>query len=184
MIFSETNLSGAFIIDIEKVNDERGFFARIWDTSEFTKMGLNSEFVQSSISLNYKKGTIRGMHYQVKPYEEEKLVRCVKGKIFDVIIDLRSNSKTFKKWYSIELNSKDYKMVFIPKGFAHGFQTLENNTEVVYHITQYYNSKYSRGIRWDDKTFKIKWPLEVSKISKNDLSNPVFSQTQFLKNVN
>ena len=175
MIFSETILSGAYTIEIEKIEDERGFFARIWDKDEFSKLRLNTKFVQSSISLNKKKGTIRGMHYQTKPYEETKIVRCTKGRIFDVIIDLRANSKTFKKWFSVELNSDDYKMLYIPKGFAHGFQTLEDNSEVFYQISQYYNLKSSKGIRWNDKTFQIKWPLDVTIISQKDLSNPTFS---------
>ena len=175
MIFSETKLSGVYVIDIEKIEDERGFFARTWDKDELSKMGLESEFIQSSISLNKKKGTIRGMHYQTKPYEENKIVRCTRGRIFDVIIDLRSNSKTFKEWFSVELSADNYKMLYIPKGFAHGFQTLEDNTEVFYQISQYYNSEYSKGIIWNDKIFQINWPLPLTNISQKDLSNPKFS---------
>ena len=175
MIFSETKLSGAYIVEIEKIKDERGFFARTWDKGEFSKRGLGSEFVQTSISLNKKKGTIRGMHYQTKPYEENKIVRCTKGRIFDVIIDLRPDSKTFKKWHSVELSETNYKMLYIPKGFAHGFQTLEDNSEVFYQISQYYNSKYSRGVSCNDKTFQIKWPLEITVISQKDSSHPIFS---------
>jgi len=174
MIFSETKLSGAYIIDIEKIKDERGFFARTWDKNEFSKLGLESEFVQSSISLNKRKGTIRGMHYQGIPCEENKIVRCTKGRIFDVIIDIRTDSKTFKEWFSVELSEDNYKILYIPKGFVHGFQTLEDNTEVFYQISEYYNSKFSKGIRWDDETFQIKWPLELSIISEKDLSNPTF----------
>ncbi len=168
MIFSETRLPGAYVIEIEKIEDERGFFARTWDRDEFSKMELNSEFVQSSISINNKKGTLRGMHYQIEPYEESKIVTCTKGKIFDAIIDLRENSKTFKKWISVELSSSNHKILYIPKGFAHGFQTLEDNTEVHYDITQVYKSEYARGIRWNDPTFNIKWPLEVTTISNKD----------------
>jgi len=175
MIFSETKLSGAYIIEIEKIQDERGFFARTWDKNEFSEKGLDSEFVQSSISHNEKKGTIRGMHYQIEPNEENKIVRCTKGSIFDVIIDLRPDSKTFKKWFSIELSVDNFRMLYIPKGFAHGFQTLEDNSEVFYQISQYYNSESSRGIRWNDKTFQIKWPLEMTVISQKDSLNPVFS---------
>jgi dTDP-4-dehydrorhamnose 3,5-epimerase len=169
MIFTETKLSGSYVIEIEKVKDERGFFSRTFDKKEFSKKGLDSEFVQSSVSQNKKKGTIRGMHYQIKPFEETKLVRCTKGKIFDIIIDLRQDSKTFKEWFSIELSQENYKILYIPKGFAHGFQTLEHNSEVYYNISQFYNSQYSKGIRWDDKTFNIKWPHDISIISQKDL---------------
>ena len=175
MIFLETKLSGAYIVEIEKIEDERGFFARTWDKKEFYKMGLDSEFVQFNISQNKKKGTIRGMHYQEKQYKESKIVACTKGRIFDVIVDLRPNSKTFKKWISIELSKNNYKMLYVPKGFAHGFQTLEDNSEVFYQISQYHNSESSRGIRWNDKTFQIKWPLDVTVISQKDSSNPMFS---------
>ena len=168
MIFTETNLSGSYIIEIEKDEDERGFFARTGDKNEFSKIGLDSEFVQSSISFNKKKGTLRGMHYQIEPYEESKFVRCTQGKIFDVIIDLRKNSKTFKKWISLELSSVNHKILYIPKGFAHGFQTLEDNTEIHYDITQIFSPEHSRGIVWDDSAFKIEWPLDITLISKKD----------------
>jgi len=168
MIFSETKLSDAYIIDIEKIEDERGFFARTWDKDEFSKMGLGTEFIQSSVSFNKKRGTLRGMHYQIEPYEESKFVRCTQGKIFDVIIDLRKNSKTFKNWISVELSSLNHKILYIPNGFAHGFQTLEDNSEVHYDITQIFNSEYSRGLRWDDPTFKIEWPLDITIISEKD----------------
>lgn len=170
MIFSETKLSGAYVIDIKKIEDERGFFARIWDKNEFSKMGLNSEFVQTSISLNTKKGTIRGMHYQTKPYEETKIVRCTKGKIFDVIVDLRPDSKTFKDWFSVELSADNYKMLYVPKGIAHGFQTLEDSTEVTYQISQFYMPKFSKGIKWNDDTLNIKWPIKSIIISERDKS--------------
>ena len=175
LIFTETKLKGSFIIDLEKLEDERGFFARTWDQEEFSKRNLESKFVQSSISVNKKKGTIRGMHLQSTPYEETKIVSCTRGKIYDVIIDLRKDSKTFKEWLSIELSADNYKMLYIPKGFAHGFQTLANNTEIFYDISQFYNPKYSKGIIWNDKTFEIKWPLKISLISQRDLSYVLFS---------
>jgi dTDP-4-dehydrorhamnose 3,5-epimerase len=168
MIFSETRLPGSYVVEIEKIEDERGFFTRTFDKNEFIKMKLDSEFIQSSISQNKKKGTIRGMHYQTKPYEESKIVRCVKGKIFDVIIDLRPNSKTFKEWLSVELSEDNYKMLYIPKGFAHGFQTLEDDTEIYYQISEQYSTKLSKGVKYDDETFEIKWPLEISVISEKD----------------
>lgn len=174
MIFNETKLSGAYVIEIEKKEDERGFFARTWDKEEFCTRGLESKVIQSSISFNKKKGTIRGMHYQIEPYEEVKYVRCTRGKIFDVIIDLRKNSKTFKKWISVELSSTNHKMLYIPKGFAHGFQTLEDNTELHYDITEIFNSECSRGYRWDDPVFGIKWPTNVSEISKRDKEHKSF----------
>ena len=176
MIFSETNLDGAYFIDIEKKEDQRGFFARILDKKEFSKKGLDSEFVQSSISINKKKGTFRGMHYQTKPFEESKIIRCTKGKIFDIIIDLRVNSKTFKKWISVELSEDNYKMLYIPKGFAHGFQTLEDNTEIFYQISQYYMSEFSKGVKWNEPEFNIKLPLDVSVISQRDLSYSPFKE--------
>ncbi len=179
MIFSETKLSGVYVIEIEKIEDERGFFSRIWDKDEFSKVGLGTEFVQTSISSNKRKGTIRGMHYQTKPYEEDKIVRCVKGEIFDVVVDLRPDSKTFKEWFSIKLSSDNYKMLYVPKGFAHGFQTLEDNTEVFYQISEYYNSKHAKGVKWDDDTFQIKWPLKATVISQKDSSNPIFHRNDF-----
>jgi len=168
MIFSETELSGAYIIDIEKKEDQRGFFARTWDKKIFEDMRLNTNIFQSSISFNKKRGTLRGMHYQIEPYEESKFVRCTKGKIYDVIVDLRSNSKTFKNWISVELSSLNHKILYVPKGFAHGFQTLEDDSEVHYDITQIFSSEHSRGFRWNDSTFKIEWPLEITAISEKD----------------
>ena len=179
MIFSETRLPGSYVVEIEKIEDERGFFTRTFDKNEFIKMKLDSEFIQSSISQNKKKGTIRGMHYQTEPYEESKIVRCVKGKIFDVIIDLRLNSKTFKEWLFVELSEDNYKMLYIPKGFAHGFQTLENNTEVYYEITEVYDKKSSRGIRWNDPTFNINWPLDISLISEKDNNCDFFNDAYY-----
>ena len=175
MIFSKTKLSDACIIEIEKIEDERGFFARIWDKEKFLENGIGSEFLQSSISLSKKKGTIRGMHYQTKPFEESKIVRCTRGSIFDVIIDLRADSKTFKEWFGIELSENNYRCMYIPKGFAHGFQTLENDSEVSYQISETYKPEYSKGIRWNDKIFEIKWPLIPTIMSKKDEKFPKFN---------
>ena len=168
MKLSERKLQGVYIIEIEKLEDERGFFARTWDKEFFKSNGLNTDLVQCNISFNKKKGTVRGLHYQIPPYEEAKLVRCTHGKVFEAVIDLRKNSKTFLQWDGIELDSKDYKMLFVPEGFALGLQTLEDNTEVHYQMSQSYNPKYSRGITWNDKTLKIAWPLKPSVISEND----------------
>ena len=168
MKFFETEFKGCYIIELEKLEDERGFFTRVWDERIFHNKKLNSKLVQISFSFNNKKGTIRGMHFQEKPFEETKIVRCIKGKIFDVIIDLRSNSKTYKKWISIELNSSDLKMIYIPEGFAHGFQTLEDNTEVIYQMSNWFSPEHAKGIRWDDQEFNIKWPINEHVISKKD----------------
>ena len=168
MKLSETKLQGVYVIKIEKLEDERGFFARTWDKEFFKSNGLNADLIQCNISFNKKKGTVRGLHYQIPPYEEAKLVRCTHGKVFEVVIDLRKNSKTFLQWDNIELDSKDYKMLFVPEGFALGLQTLEDNTEVHYQMSQSYNPEYSRGIAWNDKTLKIAWPLKPSVISEND----------------
>jgi len=170
MIFTETDLKGSYIIEPEKVEDDRGFFARTLEKKKFLELGLDIELFQSNISFNKQKGTIRGMHYQKAPYEEVKLVRCTQGKIFDVIIDLRSYSTTYKDWFGIELSSDNYKMIYIPKGFAHGFQTLEDNTEVFYQMSDCYMPEAARGVLWDDKDIGIKWPLTPTKISKKDLN--------------
>ena len=170
MKFSETKLSGAFVIEIEKIEDERGFFARIWDNNEFKKQGLSSKLMQCSVSFNKNKGTLRGMHYQISPSEEIKIVRCTQGKIFDVIIDLRKDSKTYKKWIGVELSHNNYKMLYIPKGFAHGFLTLDENTEVFYQMSNEYNKEMAQGIRWDDPTFSINWPSKISIMSERDMN--------------
>jgi len=141
---------------------------------EFEKFGLNSKIVQCSVSFNKLKGTIRGMHYQENPFNEIKLVRCTKGKIYDVIIDLRSSSKTFMKWFGIELSSENYKMIYIPEGFAHGFQTLQDETEIFYQMSEFYMPKHSKGLRWNDPSFGINWPLKPTIISKKDSSYPNF----------
>jgi len=174
MIFTETELTGAYIIEIEKLEDERGFFARTWDKKIFEENGLNSRVTQCDISFNKLKGTIRGMHFQIPPYEEAKIVNCIKGKIFDVIIDLRSGSGTYQKWVSVELSDQNKKMLYIPEGFAHGFQTLEDNTLVYYQISEVYSPEQARGVRWDDKAFQIEWPLKKTVISRKDLSYKPF----------
>ena len=170
MKFFETELKCSYIIELEKLEDERGFFSRSWDRNEFKEQGLNHNLVQCNISFSKKRGTLRGMHFQKKPFEETKLVRCTRGKIFDVIIDLRAESNTYKKWIGVELKSDDFKMLYIPEGFAHGFQTLEDNTEVFYQVSNWFSPEHERGIRWDDKELDIKWPINNPIISKKDLS--------------
>lgn len=170
MKFEEIELKGAYAIELEKKEDERGFFTRVWDKKLFEEKGINSELLQISFSYSKKKGTLRGMHFQEKPFEETKLVRCTKGKIFDVIIDLRPESSTYKKWFSIELSGDNLQMLYIPQGFAHGFQTLEDNCEVCYHMSNWFSAEHARGIRYDDDEIRIKWPIKDIIISKKDLS--------------
>lgn len=175
MIFNETNLRGSYVIDVEKTNDERGFFARSWDKNIFEQNGLNNNFVQCNISFNKKKGTLRGMHYQEHPYQEAKLVRCTRGKVYEVMVDLRKNSPTFKQWEAVELCADEHKMLYIPEGVALGFQTLEDNTELFYQMSQFYMPEFSRGVRWNDNAFKILWPHKVTVISKKDMSFDPFN---------
>ena len=175
MKFSETKLKGAFIVETEKVSDTRGFFARTWCKKEFGQNKLNTNLVQISVGFNTKKYTIRGMHYQLNPYSETKLVRCSMGSIYDVIIDLRQDSETYKQWFSVELKAEEYKMVYVPEGFAHGYQTLEDNTEVIYHISEFHYPDYYRGVRWDDPAFGIKWPSSKDVIiSEKDKNYSLF----------
>ena len=170
MIFTETELKGAFIIELKKLEDNRGFFARSWCQNEFEAHGLNTRIVQANVSYNKKKGTLRGMHYQKAPHEETKLVRCVRGAIYDVIIDLRPTSPTRGPWIGVELTEGNYKMLYVPENFAHGFETLEDESEVIYQVSQFYTPGAENGIRWDDLAFNIAWPLEVQVISEKDKS--------------
>lgn len=168
MIFKETGLKGAYLIELEKKEDERGFFARSFCEKEFEAHNLELPIRQSNISYNKKKGALRGIHYQAAPYEEIKLVSCVRGKIYDVIVDLRKNSSTFRKWLAFELNAQKYSSLYIPKGFAHGFQSLVDDTVVLYQMCEFYHPEFAHGIRWDDPIFMIKWPLPVSQFSQKD----------------
>lgn len=172
MIFTETQLKGAFVIDIVKNEDERGFFSRSWCVDEMKKCGLNSEIRQANISFNKTKGTLRGMHFQIAPYQEAKYVRCTKGSIYDVIIDLRKESPTFKQWIGVELSDRNYKMLYVPENFAHGFITLENNTEISYLMTEFYVPGAGATIRWNDPLFKIEWPLKPVIMSEKDKNQP------------
>jgi dTDP-4-dehydrorhamnose 3,5-epimerase len=175
MIFTETILKNAYVIELEKREDHRGFFARTWDKKEFEEHNLNSNLVQCNVSFSKKCGTLRGMHYQKKPFEESKVIRCVKGKIFDVIIDLRSSSSTFKKWFGVELTEENYKMLYVPEGFAHGFQTLEDNSEIIYQVSEFYTPKSELGIHWNDPAFNITWPIEEKIITEKDNSWKLFN---------
>ncbi len=174
MKFTPTPLPGAFVIELEFKEDERGFFARTYCQTEFEAYGLNPRLAQCNISFNRKKGTLRGMHYQAKPYEEAKLVRCTMGAIYDVILDLRPGSPTFRQWFVLELSAANRKMLYVPEGFAHGFQTLEENTEVFYQMSEFYRPECARGVRWDDPAFGIRWPIDAPIISRNDRQCPDF----------
>jgi len=175
MIFTETDLKGAYVIEPEKYEDERGYFARVFCQNEFESHGFKLNMVQSNIGLSRKKGTIRGLHYQVYPYAEAKLIRCITGSIFDVIIDLRPESLTYKQWFGIELNSKNGQMLLIPENFAHGYQSLLDETEVFYQVSQFYAPDAERGVRWDDPAFNIQWPEMLDPIiSEKDKSWPDF----------
>lgn len=174
MIFHKTNLKDAFIIELNKLKDERGFFARQYCQNEFSDHGINFPIVQANVSYNKLKGTLRGMHYQTEPHGEAKLVRCTKGGIYDAIIDVRSDSPTFKKWIGVELTEHNHKMLYVPEGFAHGFITLQDDTEVTYQVSEFYTPGAEEGIRWDDPTFNIDWPAEVNVISEKDLNWPDF----------
>jgi len=178
MKFIETRLKGAFIIEPERLEDERGFFARTFCHEEFEAHGLNHIFMQCNISYNKHKGTLRGMHYQVAPMAEAKLVRCTRGAIYDVIIDLRPESPTYCQWLAEELNAENSKMVYIPEGFAHGFQTLEDDTEVFYQMSEFYSPEHARGVRWDDLVFGIEWPeVENQVVSKKDSNYSLWGPT-------
>ena len=174
MIFNETELKGAFIIDLERHQDDRGFFARTFCQKELEAHGLISDVAQANMSLSKTRGTLRGMHYQKSPFEETKLVRCTQGALYDVIIDLRPDSPTFKKWIGVELTADNFRMLFVPKNFAHGFITLAGDTEVTYMVSQFYAPGAELGIRWNDPQFGIQWPDDVQVISEKDAGWPDF----------
>jgi dTDP-4-dehydrorhamnose 3,5-epimerase len=168
MIFKDTELKDAYIIELERLSDDRGFFSRSYCANEFREHGIKHHILQSNVSYNKAKGTLRGLHYQEKPYEEAKLIRCTKGAVYDVIIDIRPGSISYKNWTGAELNEQNHRMLYVPKGFAHGFITLEDKTEVTYQMSEIYTPGVDKGIRWDDPAFAIEWPVTVSKISEKD----------------
>ena len=177
MIFSESTLRGAHVIELEPNRDDRGFFARSFCAEEFLARGLNPNVAQCNISWNPARSTMRGMHYQVAPAQEAKLVRCTAGAIFDVIVDLRPGSPTQLQWIGVELTAGNHRMLFVPEGFAHGFLTLEDSTEVCYQMSEFHVADTARGFRWDDPRFGIRWPLEPAVISERDRSWQDFSLT-------
>lgn len=176
MIFTKTKFKGAYVITPEKRTDDRGFFARIWCEDEFKAHGLKTNPVQANVSRSSFKGTLRGMHYQLPPYAETKLVRCTKGAIYDVIIDIRSDSPTYKQWLGVELTEENHKMLYVPEGFAHGFLTLTGNAEATYLVTAFYNAENERGLRYNDPAFGINWPAPITNISDKDAAHPEFKE--------
>ncbi|HEX7254642.1 MAG TPA: dTDP-4-dehydrorhamnose 3,5-epimerase [Gaiellaceae bacterium] len=176
MILRETEIPGALVVEPEPVPDERGLFARIFDAGEFAARGLDDAFVQWSVSFNERAGTLRGLHFQREPHAETKLVRCTRGSLYDVVVDLRPDSTTFGRWTSVELSAKNRLALYIPKGLAHGFQTLEDGTEVVYAISEQYEPSAAAGVRWDDPALAIEWPPAERRImSEKDASWPDFN---------
>ena len=176
MQFLETSLEGAFIIELDEKKDERGFFARMFCEKEFADHGLPFRSVQANISYNKLKGTLRGLHMQRAPFEEDKLIRCSRGAIYDVIVDMRRDSQNFHKWFGLELTADNHKMLYVPKGFAHGFITLEDETEVFYLMSEYYKAGTEEGFRWNDPAFDIKWPTEPVIMSERDKTFPLLDR--------
>jgi len=176
MIFTETPLAGTWVVEPERVQDERGFFARTFDADEFARRGMRTAFPQCSVSFNARAGTLRGMHYQAAPHEEAKLVRCTAGAVYDVVVDLRPGSPTRMRWFGVELSAGNHRALYVPEGFAHGFQTLVDGSEVFYQISARYHAASGRGVRWDDPAFGIRWPsAEVRVISDRDGAYPDFA---------
>jgi len=187
MQFNPTPLKGAYTIDLERKGDERGFFARFFCTEEFARMGLVNNFLQINNSLTKNKGTLRGMHYQLPPSAEVKVVRCIRGSLYDVILDLRPDSATYGKWYGDTLTAENRRMMYVPQGFAHGFVTLEDDTEALYLVSATYAPQLERGVRYNDPAFGIKWPLDPVEISEKDKNwkdfNPEFHGIERLKDL-
>lgn len=173
MIFTETNLPGAYLVELEKREDERGFFARMFCANEFVEHGLEPAVAQGNMSFSREKGTLRGMHYQVPPAEETKLIRCVRGAIHDVIVDVREDSPTYLQHYGVELSADNRKALYVPKGFAHGCLTLADDTEILYLVSEFYTPGHERGLRYDDPALGIEWPVEVTVVSEKDASWPL-----------
>jgi len=175
MKFTETKLEGVYVIEPDRFEDERGFFAPSFSRREFEARGLVGQFVESNISYNFRRGTLRGLHYQAAPHGQAKLVRCTRGAIFDVAVDLRPGSKTFRQWFALELTAENHLMLYLPGDLAHGFQTLEDETEVFYQVSGFYHPESYEGLRWDDPAFRIEWPDVSERIMlARDLSYPDF----------
>jgi len=172
MIFAATKVAGAYLVDLECRSDQRGFFARAWCSKEFEARGLTARLAQVNVSGNARKGTVRGLHYQLAPYREAKIVRCSRGAIYDVAVDLRPDSPTHLRWAAVELTAGNRRMLYVPEGCAHGYQTLTDDTELLYLMSESYSPEHARGVRYDDPTFGIEWPLAVENLSEADRSWP------------
>ena len=176
MRFTETKLPGAYIVELEPIRDNRGFFSRVICRREFDELGLTTDFVQANLTFSRRRGTLRGMHYQIAPHKEIKLVRCTRGAIYDVIVDMRPDSPAYLQWLALELTADNRRMIYIPGEFAHGYLTLRDNTEVFYEVAQYYAPEYERGFRWDDPAINIEWPkIEPLILSDKDRAWPDFT---------
>lgn len=182
MTFVPTPIQGSYLIDLDLFKDERGWFARTYCKNEFRQIGHDAEWVQLNHSFTIKKGTIRGLHYQVPPHEEIKMVRCIAGTIYDVIVDLRKDSVTRLQWFGIELSAKNKKMLYIPKGVAHGFQTLSDNCELIYHHSEFYNPSSESGLRYNDARLSIDWPIPITEVSERDAKHPLIEEEYGIKN--
>jgi dTDP-4-dehydrorhamnose 3,5-epimerase len=178
--YKETEIAGAYLIDLEPRSDERGFFSRYFCAREFEEHGLNTTWLQINNSMTVKKGTVRGLHFQLSPFSEVKLVRCIGGAIWDVIVDLRTDSLTFGKWYGAELSSANRTMMYVPKGVAHGFISLTDNSELLYLVSEYYSPNFEKTLLWSDPMVGIRWPMEVFSISEKDSSGSLFSDLSHL----
>ena len=176
MIFKETTLPGAYIIEPEKINDHRGFFTRVWCKRELEQHGLKSDLAQSNVGFSYRKGTLRGLHFQKLPHAEVKIVRCTRGAIFDVIVDIRPESPAYKCWFGVELSEDNSRMIYVPEGFAQGYITLVDNTEMNYHTSEMFSPQAASGVRYDDPAFGIEWPLVPTVISEQDRNWPLIEQ--------
>lgn len=178
MIFKETPVQGAFVIEVARIGDARGYFGRLWCEKEFQDHGLVSQIKQVNVGFSPLSGTLRGLHYQVAPHEEVKIVRCTRGAVYDVVVDLRPDSRTFCNWYGVELNSKNTSMLYVPEGCATGYLTLEDDSEIYYMTSAYYAPDAATGVRYDDRAFGIEWPGEIKVLSDNDTSWPSFEYSR------
>ena len=174
MRFTATPIQGVYVIDLEPVEDHRGFFARTYCDDEFRARGLETHFAQASIAFTARRGTLRGMHYQREPYGEVKLVRCTRGAVYDAVIDLRPHSATFRQWFAVELTADNRRMLYVPAGFAHGYQTLQDDTEISYQMSTPYHPEAAAGVRWNDPAFGVSWPIDVTVIAERDAAYPDF----------
>jgi dTDP-4-dehydrorhamnose 3,5-epimerase len=176
MKFIETNVKGCLIIEPDRFDDDRGFFSKIWDVNEFRQHGLSTDFAQFNLAFNHRKGTLRGMHFQAVPHEEVKLVRCTRGAVFDVIVDLRRASPTYLQWSGVELSEENYRTYYVPQGCAHGYVTLTDRAEVTYNVSTGYAPQSARGVRWNDPVFGIKWPMQPTVINSRDNTYPDYER--------